>query len=748
MAQSRPPKRSGSSKGPARSEAVPSRLWRVLRWLVRFLFLATLVLLPMLFGVGVVFYNKIASELPDVSALKTFDAPQTSRIVASDGQVIATLFDENRTLVKIENVSPYFTKALVATEDSRFFQHHGVDWWGVARAVVANVVYRGIDQGASTLTMQLARNRFLSQKREYSRKIREAILAQKIEEQFSKETILEHYMNTVYFGSGAYGIGAASSLYFNRKPQDLTLPQAALIAGLVQAPSALTPLENPKGAIARMKIVLQRMKEMNYITESELKNAVAEGEKLRFNSGAGGLGTASSSNGDQLLKFPYFTGYVISELSRRYAQDTLYRGGLRISTTLDVELQRICEERVESIMASAGPSLNASNAAVVLIENKTGYIRAMVGGTRWGQKNQFNRAWQAERQPGSSFKAVVYVAALLHGMTPETVIADKAVSFEGWTPKNSDSEFMGDIPLRTALQHSRNTVSAQIAHTVGPARLIQIARAMGVSEPLNENLSISLGSCELSPLTMARLYSTVASGGQARQPLVVTLIESSSGETLTDNRQVEPTLVFDKDVAAQLTEMLQRVVTRGTGKAAALGDIPVAGKTGTTDNSRDAWFVGFTPDYTLAVWVGNDDHSPMYGVFGGGLPAEIWHDIMDRVVQKKPPTMEFPFLAGRTARKVKLCKQTTMLACPGCKDTYEDVFRCGVEPATPCPTHINATPSPSPSETPSEDETPDPGATPLEDSPNQNSTSTPSPNPYPDALSTPVPEPVEATPFP
>ncbi len=695
---------------------------RFLRWSFRLLFFTSLVLVPMAIGLATVFYNKIASELPDVSALKTFDAPQTSRILASDGQVIATLFDENRTAVKLEQVSPYFAKALVATEDSRFYQHGGVDWWGVTRAVVANVVHRGIDQGASTLTMQLARNRFLTQKQDFSRKIREAILATKIEEQFSKEVILEHYINTVYFGSGAYGIAAASSLYFDRKPADLNLPQAALIAGLVQAPSALTPLENPKGAIKRMKIVLGRMKEMNYITEAEMKAAFAEGEHLKFQRGSGAQNESPSA--DQMLKFPYYTSYAIAELSRRYAQDMLYRGGLKINTTLDVELQKICEREVEQLIASQGPGLNAHTGAAVLIENKTGYVRAMVGGTRWSQKNQFNRAYQAERQPGSSFKPIVYTAALLQGATPETVVPDKAINLSGWAPKNSDGQFMGDIPLRTGLQFSRNPVAAQLAERVTPASLIELAHAMGVSEDLKEHLSLALGSCDVSPLTMARVYSTLASGGLARVPLMVTLIESGTGETLTDNRNVKSSRIFDPEISAQMTEMLQRVVSAGTGTAASLGDVPVAGKTGTTDDSRDAWFVGYTPDYTLAVWVGNDDHSAMYGVYGGGLPATIWHSIMAEIIRRKPPTMEFSFFAGREAHKLKLCRKSTQLAVPGCKETYEDTFRCGVEPTEKCPLHLKETPSPSPSAS----ETPDPEETPEDN---------------PDALETPVALPSE-----
>ena len=699
---------------------------RFLRWLVRMGLVLALILVPMGVGLFAAIYTKIASELPDVSSRSTYDAPQTTRILASDGQVIATLFEENRTTEPYERVSPNFVHALVATEDSRFFQHHGVDWWGVFRAGVANLARRGIDQGASTITMQLARNRFLTQRQDFSRKFREAILAGKIEDKFSKEKILEYYMNHVYFGSGAYGIAAASSLYFNRRASELSLPQAALIAGLVQAPSRLTPLVNPKGAVRRMKLVLQRMKDMNYITQEQMDKAAAEGELLKFSGVSTGENTGGGS--DQLLKFPYFSTYVISELAKRYPQDLLYRGGLKVHTTLDVPLQKILEDEVERGVAELGPGVHASNAAAVLIDNKTGHVRAMVGGIRWSSKNQFNRAWQAERQPGSSFKPFVYASAMLAGSTPESVVPDREVSFGGWSPKNSDGRFLGDIPLRTALQLSRNPVSAQLANQVGVEQVIKVAHAMGIGEDLKPNLSLALGSCEVSPLSMARAYSVIPSGGVSREPHVVTLVESRNAEPLTDNRGIPPLQVFSRETAAQLTEMMMRVVERGTGREAGLRDVQVAGKTGTTDDSRDAWFVGFTPDYTLAVWVGNDDHSVMYGVYGGGLPATLWHRIMTRVVGASHATREFPCFAGHEAKRIKLCKESTQLATEGCKETYEEIFRCGIEPSLRCPVHAGMTPTPTetptetPTDEPSESPTPEPDAIP-EPPP----TSTPSP---------------------
>jgi len=676
------------------------------RWLMLFLKVAaasSLVLGPLAIGAGYAVVTTLTKDLPDVEGLASYEAPQTTRIFSKDGQVVATLFVENRTTVPLDRMSPYLPKALLAVEDSRFMQHHGVDWVGVGRAAVANVLFHGIDQGASTLTMQLARNRFLTQDQTFARKIREIVLAQRIEKRFSKEKILEYYLNNVYFGSGAYGVAAASSLYFGKPAQQLSIAQSALIAGLVQAPSTLSPLVNPEGALKRMKIVLSRMKQTKIITQAQYDAAVREGEGFKFSAPSSG-GPVVNSGSDQLLKYPYFTTYVIAELSDRYPEDMLYRAGLQVRTTLDIELQRMAEDELAATMDELGPNLNAGSAALVLIENSTGYVRAMVGGRRWSQDNQFNRAWQAVRQPGSSFKPFVYTAALLQGMTPETIVEDAPVNYGGWAPKNSDGRFKGRIPLRQALQESRNAVAAWLIHSVGADRVVEVAHALGIREQLTSNLTLALGSCEVAPISMASAYSTLANGGVYHVPLSVTQVVDHGGDILTDNRNHPGKRMLPADVAGQMIQMMMGVVLYGTGTAAYIDGVDVAGKTGTTDDSRDAWFVGFTPEYTLAVWVGNDDHSAMYDVFGGGLPATLWRRVMGRVVERGISQPRFAFEASQ-AQRLKICRDSGFLATASCPKTRELQVFSGPVPKDPCPLHNAPTSTPTPEVVPTAEPT-------------------------------------------
>jgi len=561
------------------------------------------------------------------------------------------------------------------TPDSRFYRHRGVDWWGVARAAVANGMQGRVDQGASTLTMQLARMRFYHQDISFARKAREILLAPRIEARYSKDKILELYLNNVYFGGGAYGISAASQLYFGRSPKQLSLAQSALLAGLVQAPSILSPLVDRPAALRRMKLVLQRMQATGVITRSQLDLALRE--KLRFQEGSGRL--------EPMLKAPYFTTYAIAQLARQIPQYQLYCGGLEVSTTLDLRLQRRAEEELRRALEELGPGCNASQAALVLIENRTGAIRAMVGGRGWNRSNQFNRAWQAVRQPGSSFKPFVYAAALELGYTPESLVEDRPLNFGGWSPKNSDGNSWGTITLAQALAHSRNQVAAWLCQQVTPQRVADLAQSLGVQEKLTPHPSIALGSCEVSVLSMASAYSSLASGGIYRQPYCLTRIThplkspsqegetrvthplkspsqegekrvthpfkspSQEGEKSSEELDLPPAFqlrVLPSHVAADLLSMMIGVVQHGTGGAAALWGVEVAGKTGTTDDCRDAWFVGSTPEYTLAVWVGNDDYSRMWSAYGGGLPAILWQRVMRHTLLPGQPA-RFGFLVGR-----------------------------------------------------------------------------------------------------
>jgi penicillin-binding protein 1A len=661
--------------------------------------MVSLVVLPAGIGAGEVIYHHLTTNLPDVAGLATYSAPQTTRILASNGDVVATLFEENRTSESYSQISLALIKALVAVEDSRFFQHHGVDWVGVGRAVVADVMRRGIDQGASTITMQLARNRFLSRDQNFARKFREAILALRIEKKFSKQKILEFYLNNVYFGSGAYGVGAASSLYFHKRAANLDLAEGALIAGLVQAPSSLSPLVDPEASKRRQRIVLRRMRDVGSISQGQFEQAVEEGKAMRFATS----NREHSVSSEPMLKYPYFTTYCIAELAKHYSPDLLYRGGLDVTTTLDEKLQSKLQDIAHETMAQEGRANRADSCAMVLIENRTGYVRAMVGGRGWTVNNQFNRAWQAFRQPGSSFKPFVYGCALLHGYTPETIVPDKPVTIDGWSPKNSDGRFMGDIPMRMGLMFSRNTVSARLIEAVTPVRVVRLAHAFGITEVLRPAPSLALGAADVSVLSMATAYCTIASDGIFHLPVSVTTVTTPDKEVLADNRQVAGIRVMPDDIGALLIEMLTRVVKLGTGRSAMIEGLPMAGKTGTTDDSRDAWFCGFTPDYTLAVWVGNDDHSRMDNVFGGGLPATLWRRSMLAVTELHKPSADFSCWTKGDYKRLRLCSVSGELATSGCKRTYEDVFRCGVFPTTLCPLHHAI---PKPEITPDEGETP------------------------------------------
>ena len=641
-------------------------------------------------------YLNLSLGLPDVDGLKTFSQNQTTRILARNGQVVATLFVEKRSPLPLAKVSPLLIKALLAVEDARFYQHGGVDWWGVGRAFFANTVQRRVDQGASTLTMQLARNRFLTQDLSYRRKLREMLLASRIESKYSKDQILELYLNNVYFGSGAYGVASASQLYFHRVPSDLSLAQAALIAGLVQAPSRLSPLVDAPAALQRMSVVLTRMRETGVISAAEYDEALRQSRGFRFKGHEVAV--------EPLLKHPYFTTYVIAQLAREYSEEQLYRGGLVVSTTLDVNLQRMAERELTAMMDESGAGVNADSAALVLIENSTGAIRAMVGGRGWNRKNQFNRAWQALRQPGSSFKPFVYTAALQKGMTPDSYVDDSPVTFGNWSPRNSDGSFRGSITLRQALRESRNVVAARLCNMVGPAKVVELAHAMGVQEKLEAHLALALGACEVSPLSMAVGYCTIANGGYYRQPLAIVKVADKDYR-----KDLLPLPVLTPEISYQMLEMMMGVVQGGTGTAARISGVDVAGKTGTTDGSRDAWFVGCTPEYTLAVWVGNDDHSPMYDVYGGGLPARLWQRVMSQV-----PVHRARFAAPAAARVVRQDTiEEPMVSAPSFEVTPAPEPEPEEEPLppvipweTPTPVEVEVTPTPVVEETPMSEETP------------------------------------------
>ena len=626
--------------------------------------------------------NHFSQGLPDAGKLRYYEPSETTRIYSADGHLIATLFRENRTWTPIDEISPYLRKAVLAIEDSRFYQHRGVDPVGIARAAVYDITHKGAHQGASTITMQLARNLFLTPKQNMERKLKEMLLALQIEKKFSKDEILELYLNQIYFGGGAYGVQAAAKTYYNKSAKDLSPAQAALLAGLPQAPSEFSPLVDERAAKMRQILVLGRMVSLGYLSWDEYRQALEETQKPHF--------FAKKKEEFQVMEVPYFTEFAIRELYSRYDEDLLYRGGLKIFTTVDLKMQKAAEETVRRMVKANGKYLNADTAALVCIENKTGFIRAMCGGMGWSKKSQFNRAWQAHRLPGSSFKLFVYSAAIEAGYSPETVVPDTAITYrvsetETWSPKNSDRQYMGPIDIRTALQYSRNVVAVKLLTMVGAERVIELAHAMGVREQLEPHLSLALGSEEVSVLSMASAYSVIPNGGMKVEATPIKTILDSQGNVVEDNTYPRQTEVLTETTAYIMAEMLENVVNNGTGNAAILPGRRVAGKTGTTDEFRDAWFCGFTRQLTTAVWVGNDNNARMVRSFGGDLPAKIWNRFMLTAMKGLPSLAFGTTQDGKVG--VVLCTDSRLRATNGCVSTYREFFPARGIPVGFCDMH-------------------------------------------------------------
>lgn len=622
------------------------------------------------------FLKDVRKRLPSATELASFEPSQTTQIFSGDGKLIATLYRENRTWVNLSQVSPWMVKAVLAIEDSRFYEHHGIDPIGVFRAVMASWK-QGDRQGASTVTMQLARNVFLTADQTMERKIKEALMAIEIEKSFTKDEIMEMYLNQIYLGSGAYGVQAASKLYFNKGVKHLTPAQSALLAGLPQHPNKYSPLVDEVAGRDRAREVLGRMREKRYLDEAAYQRALAEVESMKFYN--------KDREEFQILEVPYFTTYVIKQLYKRFDEDTLYRGGFKIYTTVDLSLQAKAEKTLRELIQRDGQYLNASSGALVCIENKTGYIRAMVGGMKWTRANQFNRAFQARRQPGSSFKPFIYATALECGMTPDTVVQDTPLTVDNWSPKNSDGRFMGSISLAVALQYSRNVVSVRLAQFCGLKRIINYAKEAGIEEELPEVLSLSLGAADITPLEMAGAYTIFPNAGIKVPSSGIKLIVDADGNTVEDNRVPPAREVLSEPTATGMVEMMKRVVEAGTAGNAYIENHEVGGKTGTTDSFRDAWFIGFTNEYTTAVWVGNDDYSKMWSSFGGDLPARIWHDFMVYAMRN----IKSSKLARGSTRQVSclFCSESSQRAGPGCPTVFRRLMGRHEVPQQFCMTH-------------------------------------------------------------
>jgi penicillin-binding protein 1A len=579
-------------------------------------------------------YQKIERSLPDTADIATFVRDGTLTIKASDGAILQQLGPATREKLTFQKIPTRLVQAFIASEDRRFYQHNGVDYQSIVRAVSSNLLAHDVVEGASTITQQLARLVFLTQERSLWRKLQEAFLAQKIERELSKTKILEQYLNLVYLGSGAYGVADAAWVYFSKPVDQLTLSELATIAGLPPAPSDYSPLVNPQAARQRRDIVLDRMVEAGYINETEANAASAQPLTLK---------PSTPKNLDSAA--PYFTSYVQKQLSQHVSKDELEAGGLTVETTLNAKWQQIADKVVHDNAKNAGSYEGFSQTALVAIDPRNGEIRAMVGGTDFN-KSQFNRATQAQRQPGSSFKAILYTTAIATGMSPNDGYEDAPFRVDGYQPENYSRKYRGWMTLRDAMTNSINIISVKLIIDVGFDPVIGMAKDMGIKSSLMPTYSLALGASEVNLLELTNAYSTLAAQGEYTEAHGIRRIFNRKGQMIYD-ATFKPKRVIDKVTTAIVTWMMQSVVNSGTGQAAQI-DRPVAGKTGTSEKARDLWFIGFIPQLVTGVWLGNDDNSPTWSA--SSTAAGVWHDFMALAV-KGIPVEKFPELPKLDGRK-------------------------------------------------------------------------------------------------
>nr|WP_083853563.1 penicillin-binding protein 1A [Synechococcus sp. PCC 6312] len=575
-----------------------------------------------LLGLAISFRN-----LPDVRSLRGYIPSETTHIYDVNGTLLLSLHDEeNREVVPLNEISPHLIRAVIAFEDSHFYQHHGINPVGIGRALVTNLTAGRTMEGGSTLTMQLVKNLFLTPERALGRKVSEAVLALRLEQIFDKQQILEMYLNQVYWGHNTYGVQTAARSYFNKPAADLTLAEAAMMAGIIQAPEAFSPFIDFKTAKQRQGLVLERMQELGWITPQEA--AVARNQNIQ-------LGEITSFSGS---RSPYITDTVMQELSQRFGREAVIKGGMRVQTTFDLKTQEIAEKVVKNA-AKRLAGVRAEQMALVAVDPRTHYIKAVVGGVDY-QKSQFNRATQAMRQPGSAFKPFVYYQAFASGRyTPDSSITDSPVTYrdggEVYSPQNYDRSFSGSMSIRAALASSRNIPAVVLGQQVGINKVIETCRILGIRSPMLPVISLPLGAVDLTPLEITSAYATFANNGWQSETTSIVQITDNTGHLLLDNTP-RPKLVLDPWAAAALNNAMQSVITSGTGTGAAIGR-PAAGKTGTTSSERDIWFVGYVPQLATAVWAGNDNYAPLgKGATGGGMMAPIWREFMSQALKDIP----------------------------------------------------------------------------------------------------------------
>ena len=558
---------------------------------------------------GAVFWSHFLSDLPDTTKLMVAGSSHDVTVLDVQGRLIARRGLTQGDRVDVSRLPAYVPNAFIAIEDRRFRSHFGIDPIGLLRAAYENMHAGYVRQGGSTLTQQLAKNLFLSPSRTFDRKLQEAMLALYLESRYSKDQILTLYLNRVYFGAGVYGIEAAAQRFFGKHAEQLTLPEAAMLAGSVKAPARFNPLADTDASMQRASVVLQAMVESGFIDDRTRADAVATRPRIVRGSGTPGSG--------------YFADWVLSRLSG-YIGDT--DDSLIVETTFDLDAQALAERAVAQGLTAQGDTFHASQAALVAM-TPDGAVRAMVGGRSY-EASSFNRATDALRQPGSAFKPFVYLAAFEHGHTPDDVMNDGPVDIHGWRPQDYEGHFEGAMSLTHAFAKSSNSVAAQLAQEVGPATVVRTARRLGIASPLEAVASLALGTSDVTPLELTSAYVPFANGGHGVEAFAITRIKTRSGTVLYRRQGSGLGDVMSALSNQEMTRLMVETVTTGTGKSARLEGRPTAGKTGTTQDFHDAWFVGFTADLVTGVWIGNDDNTPMVKATGGTLPAKIFHNFM------------------------------------------------------------------------------------------------------------------------
>ena len=673
------------------------------RWghVTKFLFAVVVILLCGVAGVGIGVGNWLRKDLPSPANLQTIAPPVKTLVYDRNEKLVHEFFKENRSIVPLRDIPKPLVQAILAIEDRRFYTHWGIDPIRLMRALVTDIVARRPEQGGSTITQQLARNLFLTHEKTLTRKLKEIVLAVRIEQTYTKDEILEMYFNQIYFGEGAYGVDAAAKVFFGKRVQELTVPECALLAGLPRNPRDYSPRRDPDRALRRRNLVLSQMLAARFISRAQYEQAseVPLGvTKTRYNA----------------QEAPYFMEMVRQYLDERYGSNQLYEGGLRIHTTIDIDVQHAAEEALEKRLTAleqrnqykktravlAAKSGNAPardrnqteylQGAIVSLEPSSGQILALVGGRDFNDSN-FNRAVQAARQPGSAFKPFIYTAAIDNGFSPTDIILDTPVSFnagngEEWSPQNYDKKYRGPVTLRSALANSVNVPAAKLLQKLGTSVVTSYAKRMGIKSRLLPDLSLALGTSEVNLLELTSAYGVFANQGVRVTPTYILRVEDKNGKILEQSRSVAEE-VLSPETALTMTSMMESVVENGTAASArALGfTAPAAGKTGTTDDYTDAWFVGYVPGVVSGVWVGFDRKQKIGpGMTGAAAALPIWVDVM-LAATKGRPAQDFPVPSGVVSRLI--CVETGLLANPGCPSTEIELFREGSEPTGYCNVH-------------------------------------------------------------